>query len=94
MVKGKISIRDLKTKDIPEAMKLVLAEGWNQTEKDWKLFLNHPGNVCKCAEIEGKLVGTTTSYNFANKVAWISMMLVNKDYRGQGISSMLLKSVL
>jgi len=90
----RILIRDLKFSDILEAMKLVLDEGWNQTDKDWKLFLKHKGNSCKCAETEGKLVGTTTSYNFENKVAWISMVLVHKDFRGHGISKKLLNSTL
>jgi len=94
MSDASVYIRDLETADIPEAMQLVLAEGWNQTPKDWELFLNNPDNICKCAGIGGKLVGTTTSYNFSNKVAWISMVLVNKAFRGRGISKRLLNSTL
>lgn len=94
MDNNNITIRNLETEDIPAAMELVLAEGWNQTENDWRLFLSHPGNVCKCAEKGGKVVGTTTSYNFSDKVAWISMVLVHKNFRGLGISKMLLNSVL
>ena len=87
-------IRDLKISDIPAAMKLVLDEGWNQTEIGWKLFIDNPLNVCKCAIIDDKLVGTTTSYNFSNRVAWISMVLVDKSCRGHGISKVLMNSVL
>lgn len=89
-----VIIRDLRVEDIPEAMKFVLSEGWNQTEKDWLLFIDNPSNVCKAAEFEGKLVGTTTSMNYSDEVAWISMVLVHKDFRGRGISRMLLSSAI
>lgn len=89
-----LQIKDLTISDIPEAMNLVLYEGWNQTEKDWQLFLENPENVCKCALVDNKLVGTITSYNFSNQVAWISMVLVNKNFRGCGISKVLMNSVL
>lgn len=94
MSQENISIRNLQKEDIPAAMKLVLAEGWNQTQKDWKLFIGNPKNICKCAEFDGKLVGTTTSYIYSNEIAWISMVLVNKEFRGKGISKLLLNSVL
>ena len=89
-----ISIRNLHIEDIPKAMELVLAEGWNQTENDWQLFIKNPLNICRAAEIGGKLVGTTTSINYSNDVAWIGMVLVNKEYREKGISTILLNSVL
>lgn len=89
-----IELRNLQIEDIPAAMEFVLSEGWNQTEKDWMLFINDPLNVCKAAEIDGKLVGTTTSVNFSNEVIWISMVLVDKEYRGRRISTVLFGSVL
>lgn len=89
-----ITIRDLKSEDIENAMKLVHSEGWNQTEKDWLLFIENPLNVCKAAEIFGKLVGTVASINYQNDVIWISMVLVDREYRGRGISKILLNSVL
>ncbi len=87
-------IRNLTVNDIPEAMKLVLAEGWNQTEKDWKLFIENPENNCKCLITEGKLVGTATSYRFSQNLAWVSMVLVDKNFRGRGFGKALLESVL
>lgn len=89
-----IALRNLRIEDIPSAMNFVLSEGWNQTEKDWMLFLKNPLNVCKAAELDGKLVGTTTSVNFSGEVIWVSMVLVDKEYRGKGISTVLFGSVL
>ena len=79
--------------DIRDAMKLSNAEGWNQTENDWKLLIEIPENVCMVAECGNRVIGTTTAINYSNQVAWIGMVLVDKEYRGQGISKSLLTDV-
>jgi hypothetical protein len=84
----------MRARDIVNAMKLSNAEGWNQTEKDWKLLLESPQNVCLLAECNKKIVGTTTAMNYANQIAWIGMVLVDKEYRGQGVSKLLLTKIL
>lgn len=88
-----VLIRELLPKDIESAMRLVLAEGWNQTEKDWQLLISNPLNYCIVAEVEGKVVGTATAINYSNRIAWIGMVLVNKEYRGRGISKILLSAI-
>ena len=80
--------------DVPAAMKLSTAEGWNQTENDWKLFIKNPANSCLVAECKNKVVGTTTAINYSQRIAWIAMVLVDKEYRGQGISKSLLENVI
>ena len=83
-------LRTMELSDIASAMKLSLAEGWNQTEKDWKRLVENPANVCKVAEKENKVIGTATAMNYSNQVAWIGMVLVDKEFRGRGISKILL----
>ena len=80
--------------DIVYAMKLSNAEGWNQTEKDWKLLIENPQNVCLLAEGNKKIIGTTVAINYSNQIAWIGMVLVAKEYRGQGVSKSLLTDIL
>jgi GNAT superfamily N-acetyltransferase len=87
-------IRSMQLKDVEYAMKLSGAEGWNQTEKDWKLFIEGPQNICVVAEYNKKIIGTTTAINYSNQMAWIGMVLVAKEYRGQGVSKSLLTNVL
>ena len=41
-----------------------------------------------------KIIGTTTAINYANELAWLAMVLVEKTYRGKGISKLLLENVL
>lgn len=87
-------IRPLCVEDIPAAMKLSTSEGWNQTDGDWRLFMESTGSVCLAAEQHGTVIGTTTSIVYSNKVAWIAMVLVDKEYRGRGVSKALLRAIL
>src|SRR6266487_5380214 len=89
-----VSLRPMELNDIENAMKLSNAEGWNQTEKDWKLLIENPQNTCLIAEIDSKVIGTTTAINYSNEVAWIGMVLVDKEYRGLGVSKLLIENIL
>lgn len=94
MLKPAFILRPMEQSDVASAMKLSNAEGWNQTENDWKLFLEGPGNVSIVAVCDNKVVGTTTTINYSNKVVWIGMVLVDKEYRGCGISKALLNNIV
>ena len=48
----------------------------------------------KNAEGWNQIVGTVCAINYAHTVAWIGMMLVDKDFRGRGISKLLLNEVI
>jgi len=87
-----MTIRSMTLSDVEGGMRLSKAEGWNQTENDWKLFIADANNVCLLAESENKIVGTTTAINYG-KEAWIGMVLVDKEYRGLGISKALLSRI-
>ncbi|HKH60680.1 MAG TPA: GNAT family N-acetyltransferase [Flavitalea sp.] len=87
-------LRQMQISDIGSAMKLSTAEGWNQTEKDWQLFIENRENACLVAESDKKVIATTTAINYSNRIAWIAMVLVDKEYRGRGVSKMLLEAIL
>ncbi len=81
MKKTAFILRPMELSDIGSAMKLLNTEGWNQTEKEWKLLIENPENVCMVAESDNKVIGTTTAINYSNQVAWIGMVLVG-TYKG------------
>jgi GNAT superfamily N-acetyltransferase len=89
-----VSLRPIKPKDIGDCLRLSGAEGWNQTESDWKRLVEYPKNTCRIAEYAGKIIGTATACNYENVIAWIGMVLVDKAYRGRGISKLLLTEIL
>jgi GNAT superfamily N-acetyltransferase len=82
------------TDDLCQALALSCDEGWNQTEKDWRLLLENPDNICIVAEKDKKVAGTATAMVHSGKIAWIGMVIVNKTIRGQGAGRMLLTHIL
>ena len=87
-----LNIRLMQSDDVCHGMRLSIAEGWNQTESDWKLIIENPANICVLAEVNGKVIGTTAAIAYAN-VTWIGMVLVDKEHRGLGVSKALLADV-
>ena len=75
-------------------MDLKNAENWNQTQEDWLFILRSNPNYCLVAILDNVVVGTVTAFNYQNKIAWIGMMLVAKEYRGNGISKLLLATII
>jgi GNAT superfamily N-acetyltransferase len=89
-----VKIRLIQLEDIDKCLLLSDAEGWNQTKDDWKRLVENPMNTCLLAEIENQIIGSATAMNYSNEVAWIGMVLVNKAFRGRGISKKLLSELL
>lgn len=89
-----ISIERMREKDLDAAMQLKEAEGWNQTMEDWRLLLKENPDLCLVALSRGKVVATVTAITYENCLAWIGMMLVQKDHRGMGISKLLMKHLI
>ena len=88
-----IEIRRLLEADIPSAMGLKEAAGWNQTEADWRRLLRLEPNGCFGAIKDGRLVGTTTTTKHG-ELAWMGMVLVEPQHRRQGIAATLLNVAL
>ncbi|HEX3250877.1 MAG TPA: GNAT family N-acetyltransferase [Pyrinomonadaceae bacterium] len=89
-----LEIRLLFESDIPAAMKLKEAAGWNQTEADWRRLLKLEPNGCFAAIENDRLVGTTTTTTYKNDLAWIGMVLVDPQHRRRGIASRLVETAL
>src|SRR4026209_2214962 len=85
-----IEIRLLFESDVPAAMRLKDAAGWNQTEADWRRLLSLEPNGCFAAVKEGRLIGTTTTTTYGNDLAWMGMVLVDPQQRRQGIATRLM----
>jgi len=88
-----VEIRLLFEADIPAAMQLKEAAGWNQTEADWRRLLRLEPNGCFGAIKDGRLVGTTTT-TIHGDLAWIGMVLVEQQERRQGIAAKLMNVAL
>jgi GNAT superfamily N-acetyltransferase len=66
---------------------------WNQTEDDWRFFLDH-GTVLGIRDAQGHLVATAALLPYASHAAWISMVLVTANWRRRGLATGLLDDCL
>jgi GNAT superfamily N-acetyltransferase len=89
-----MEIRLLLESDLPAAMKLKEAAGWNQTEDDWLRLLRLEPDGCFAAIKDGELVGTTTTTTYKADLAWVGMVLVDPKNRRQGIATKLMETAL
>jgi GNAT superfamily N-acetyltransferase len=89
-----LSIRLLNSSDIPAAMRLKEAAGWNQTEDDWRTLLAIAPDSCFCVECSGQVAATTTAVVYGSKLAWIGMVLTAPEFRKRGFAHMLLRHTL
>jgi len=78
-------------KDIPGGVRLNTLAGWNQTEIDWSRFLDGGAPGSYVMDDDGKVVGTAATLCYQDRFAWISMVLVDPEYRNRGIGTQLLK---
>lgn len=94
-----VDIRPMRSGDIAAGMRLKSLAGWNQVEADWRIFLGadaaHPRpEGCFVAVHERAVVGTVTTIRYGRDLAWISMLLVDPPYRGQGIGTRLMQAAI
>ncbi|HJT79274.1 MAG TPA: GNAT family N-acetyltransferase [Gemmataceae bacterium] len=88
-----IRVRRMTAEDIPLGMRLKQQAGWNQTEADWRRFLDLEPEGCFVAEWNGVPAATTTTCTFG-PVGWVAMVLVDADKRGRGLAKALLGHAL
>jgi predicted N-acetyltransferase YhbS len=87
-------LRTMTAEDIPRATQLKDAAGWNQTTTDWARFLSASPEGCFVAEYRGDVIGTSATIIYEGRFAWIGMVIVDKQYRGQGIGIALLERAI
>jgi GNAT superfamily N-acetyltransferase len=80
--------------DVAAGMRLKEIAGWNQTEADWRRFLEASPEGCFVAEVDGVVRGTAATISFEGRFAWVGMVLVDPKYRGRGLGTTLLKKAI
>ncbi len=88
-----IEVQSLTSEDIPSAMELKNALGWNQTPEDWRRFLLlSPEGSFKALQ-GGQLAATAIAYVF-DRVCWIGMVIVKEGCRHQGVGRQIMTRCL
>ena len=87
-------LRLLRISDVPQAMQLKDAAGWNQTEDDWRRVIELEPEGCFAVERDGRLISTASSICYGKELAWIGMVLTDPEFRGRGLASRLMHRIL
>jgi GNAT superfamily N-acetyltransferase len=87
-------IRLLEPSDVPQALALSQAVGWNQTAADWSLVIELNPTGCFAIDGEGMIAATTTTIRYGSRLAWIGMVLTHPDFRGRGFARALMQRAL
>jgi ribosomal protein S18 acetylase RimI-like enzyme len=77
-------------RELPDAEALVREAGWNQTASDWRAFLNI-GKVYAIRTGSGRVIATAAILPYGGQFAWISMVLVTREYQRRGLATQLLR---
>ncbi len=91
---GAVEVRLLRESDLAAALWLERQEHWNQTESDWRRLLRFEPHGCFAACLDGRVIGTVTTATYGTALAWIGMMLVDRDHRRRGIGTRLMRAAL
>jgi GNAT superfamily N-acetyltransferase len=87
-------VRRLEMADIPQALALSQAAGWNHMANDWRLALELEPDGCFAMTCDDTLVATATSICYGVGLAWIGMVLTHLEYRRRGFARVLLMNLL
>jgi predicted N-acetyltransferase YhbS len=91
---ARVRFRDMTPADIAAGLELSRAARWNQTMREWELFLRLSPKGCRVAVIDERVVGTVATARYEDRFAWIGMVLVDPAERGQGIGGRLMVEAL
>jgi len=94
MERDDMHIVEMRSEDIPAGMRLKESAGWNQTEDDWRLFLEANPGGCFAAVLGGVVIGTVTTIRYGEALSWIGMMLVDPAHRRRGVGTRLMRRAL
>ena len=75
--------------DLADADALVKEAGWNQTEADWRVFLDL-GSVFAIRDRD-RVIATAATLPYGGRFAWISMVLIAGEYRRRGLATRLME---
>jgi GNAT superfamily N-acetyltransferase len=83
----------LREEHADDALRLSAEASWDQTADDWRVMIRC-GQTWGRFTQSGQLVATTLLLPYAQRLAWLAMVLVAERYRHQGIASALMSQAL
>lgn len=76
--------------DLADAGQLVVEADWNQTDDDWRVFIEL-GRAFGLRADDGTLVASAAVLPHGREFGWVSMVLVTRAWRRRGLATRLLQ---
>ncbi len=89
-----LQIDALTSADIHAALGLSSQAVWNQIESDWSRLIELNPQACLAGRLDGRIVATATLACFDPRSAWVGMVLVDVECRGQGFGGQIMDAIL
>jgi len=89
-----VPVRPMRETDLEGGLRLAEAAGWNQRLADWRLVHSLSGGAAFVAAEGERIAATTAAVRYANRVAWVAMVLVDPAYRRRGLATRLMQATL
>ncbi len=87
-------VRIMQEADLAAGVRLTRFAGWNQTEGDWRTWLNLPEARAWVTEIDDRVVGSVTAIPYEERFGWVGMVLVDPGFRRLGVATGLVRRAL
>lgn len=89
-----MTLRRLTFADLPHAVEISAAAGWNQTLVEWSNLLELAPETCFGIELDGSLAATATLLPYGRRLAWLGMVLTKREYQRRGLARQLMAHTL
>ena len=89
-----MTLRRLTFADLPHAVEISAAAGWNQTLIEWSNLLELAPETCFGIELDGSLAATATLLPYGRRLAWLGMVLTKREYQRRGLARQLMAHTL
>jgi GNAT superfamily N-acetyltransferase len=86
-----LTMERLTSRAIPDALRLSMDVGWNQTADDWAVFVDH-GRIAGVLAA-GELVATAATIPYG-AFGYVAMVIVRSDHRKRGLAGRLLREAM
>jgi GNAT superfamily N-acetyltransferase len=89
-----LTIRLMTRDDVSAGQRLREQAGWNQSDADWHRLLAWEPDGCFVGELAGEIVASATTTVYGPDLAWIGMVLVDRDHRRRGYGRQLFEHAM
>jgi GNAT superfamily N-acetyltransferase len=88
------ALRQLKVEDAAACVTLAGRVGWAHSTTTWKQNIRWGGETAFCLTVEDRIVTTAIAIRYAERLAWVGVVITDPEYQGRGFAGRLMTVVM